>query len=135
MFRILFAALLAAAVLPAAASAAVFSRDWKTPGDGLLTYDDVNKREWLDLQVARLTNFPGNNPVERFQSLLGELGPSGRLRGFTVADRAALLSFAESAGIDPSTLEFTNQAATWNLISGSSAEFVGELTLLGGARG
>ena len=31
------------------ARGAVFERDWKTPGDGLLTYDDVNRRVWLDL--------------------------------------------------------------------------------------
>lgn len=31
------------------ASAAVMEVDWKTPGDGLLTYDTVNKRKWLDL--------------------------------------------------------------------------------------
>ena len=38
-------------------SAEVFERDWKAPGDGLLTHDDVNGREWLDLSVSRLINF------------------------------------------------------------------------------
>ena len=35
-------------------SAEVFERDWKTPGDGLLTYDDVNRQEWLDLTETQL---------------------------------------------------------------------------------
>ena len=45
VLRSVLASLLAANLC----SAAVFERDWKTPGDGLLTYDDVNRREWLDL--------------------------------------------------------------------------------------
>jgi hypothetical protein len=56
--------------------AGVFSRDWKTPGDGLLTYDDVNQREWLDLSVSRLDQFP----VPRFENV-GERGHSTFLVG------------------------------------------------------
>lgn len=33
-------------------SAGVVSRDLFEPGDGLLTYDDVNQREWLDFSVT-----------------------------------------------------------------------------------
>jgi len=32
--------------------AGVVERDFLAPGDGLLTYDDVNRREWLDLSFA-----------------------------------------------------------------------------------
>ena len=32
--------------------AAVVEHDFLAPGDGLLTYDDVNQREWLDLSYA-----------------------------------------------------------------------------------
>ena len=42
------------------AQAAAIERDWKTPGDGLLTYDDVSKRGWLDLTETQLFKFPGN---------------------------------------------------------------------------
>lgn len=34
------------------ATAGVVSRDLFEPGDGLLTYDDVNQREWLDFSVT-----------------------------------------------------------------------------------
>ena len=47
------------AFLPAAAHGGVISRDWKTPGDGLLTYDDVNKREWLICQRVDCQLFRG----------------------------------------------------------------------------
>lgn len=32
--------------------ATVLERDWKNRGDGLLVFDDVNNREWLDLTVT-----------------------------------------------------------------------------------
>ena len=46
------AAALALVLAAVQSQAAVFERDWLAPGDGLLTYDDVNKREWLDLSVS-----------------------------------------------------------------------------------
>jgi len=51
------------------ASGAVISRDWKTPGDGLLTYDTVSGREWLDLTYT-IEEFPIaiRDPEPRFLS-------------------------------------------------------------------
>lgn len=31
----------------------ISSQDWKTTGDGLLTYDSNTNREWLDLTVNK----------------------------------------------------------------------------------
>ena len=49
MRTLLIAILLSLA--PLTASATISERDLLEPGDGLLTYDDVNQREWLDLTV------------------------------------------------------------------------------------
>jgi hypothetical protein len=95
--------------------AAVISRDWKTPGDGLLTYDDVNQREWLDLTESRLAIFPAGM---RVQQLLTELGPGGKFEGFTWSKSGEFRDFAMSAGIDISTKEYVrNEAATRALIT------------------
>jgi hypothetical protein len=91
--------------------AAVFERDWKTPGDGLLTYDDVNRREWLDLSETILSSqFPGEDPSpqvtreNRYQYVVSETGPDGLFEGFSVGTAADVIALAESAGIDISTL-------------------------------
>ena len=42
-------------LLPTSLNAAVIERDWQTPGDGLLTFDTVNQREWLDLSETLLS--------------------------------------------------------------------------------
>jgi hypothetical protein len=52
------------------ARGAVFERDWQTPGDGLLTYDDVNRREWLDVTQTQLWLFPGNRSRRRIDRAL-----------------------------------------------------------------
>ena len=97
----------------ATTQAAVFERDWKTPGEGLLTYDDVNQREWLDLSETLLVNW-GSNPA----NVVAELGSGGYFEGFTFAKSADLIALAESAGIDTGTLEFvTNGAATSSLVT------------------
>jgi hypothetical protein len=64
------------------ANAAVFERDWQTPDDGLLTYDDVNRREWLDVSQSLLIQFPGSTLEQRYQSALAELAPGGMFEGF-----------------------------------------------------
>jgi hypothetical protein len=79
--------------------AAVFERDWQTPGDGLLTYDDVNRREWLDLTVSRVDQFP----EPWLDNAVAETGPGGLFEGFRWAKRNDVISFAESAGIDTTT--------------------------------
>jgi hypothetical protein len=103
--------------------AAVFERDWKTEGDGLLTYDDVNRREWLDLSQTILSDqFPGEDPSpfvtreNRYQYVVSQTVPGGLFDGFSVAKSLDVIAFAESAGIDTSTLdENTNAAAALSL--------------------
>ncbi|MCC6494538.1 MAG: hypothetical protein IT424_16125 [Pirellulales bacterium] len=87
--------------------AAVIQRDWKTPGDGLLTYDDVNQREWLDLsQTVLSSQFPGDDREAKYQFVLEQTSPSGAFAGFTTANAADVLALARSAGIDTSTLDY-----------------------------
>ena len=86
--------------------AAVISRDWKTPGDGLLTYDTVNRREWLDLAEAQLFKFPGDTLEERYQAVVAETSPGGMFAGFSVATRDDVFALADSAGIDTTTSNF-----------------------------
>ncbi|MCC6491620.1 MAG: hypothetical protein IT424_01215 [Pirellulales bacterium] len=127
MIRTFLAAGLLAGTLPAPAHAAVMSRDWKTPGDGLLTYDDVNKREWLDLSHTALSSqFPGADASpyvtreNRYHFVVGETYPEGLFAGFTVAKSADVVALAGSAGIDVSvtgTLNETAALALANLLS------------------
>lgn len=101
-------------------SAAVISRDWMTPGDGLLTYDTVNKREWLDLSQTLLSDqFPGSgsDPAEvresRYQYVASQVEPGGLFDGFRLARSIQVLDLAQSAGIDTSTFSYSiNSAAT-----------------------
>jgi hypothetical protein len=78
------------------ADAAIFQRDWKAPGDGLLTYDDVNQRVWLDVTESQLSKFP----EPRLDNALAELAPGGMFNGFTFAKRNDVFALAQSAGID-----------------------------------
>ena len=114
--RIVFGSLglLCAIVLVAhTACAAVFERDWKTPGDGLLTYDDINQREWLDIPVSNIENFE----IPQLENALLELSPGGLYEGFMLANGDDVLAFAQSASIDTSTREYeNNQGATGTLI-------------------
>ena len=103
------AALVAAVLLaPGLAPGAVIERDWLAPGDGLLTYDTINRREWLDISESLLVPFitpemaslPG---YERFDAAtdvaLAELLPGGRFEGFTLATRDDVIALRTSAGI------------------------------------
>jgi predicted Zn-dependent protease with MMP-like domain len=112
--------LLAVAIYVAAISgspAAVISHDWKTPGDGLLTYDTVNKREWLDLSQTLLQQFPGTAIEERYQSVVGELTAGKQFEGFMVAKRVDFFALAQSAAIDITTNDFnTNSGPVTRLI-------------------
>jgi hypothetical protein len=119
--RLFFAVALAAictCLPPRLSDAAVISRDWKTPGDGLLTYDTVNKREWLGLSETQLSQFPGSNLPERYQSVVSELAAGGMFAGFSVAVRNDVIAFAESAGVDTTTDDFArNEAPVRELIN------------------
>lgn len=105
-------------VSPRVLQAAVISRDWKTPGDGLLTYDDVNQREWLDLsQTILTTQFPGRSRDERFDYVIGQTSLGGIFGGFTAAKSHDVIALAQSAGIDTTTDDFaTNSEPTLNLV-------------------
>lgn len=104
------------------ASAAVFERDWKTPGDGLLTYDDVNKRVWLDLSVSRLDQFP----EPRLQNAIAQIAPGGLFEGFTWSSRSEVIELAHSAAIDTGTSEpAINQTPTEALMTLLGTTFEG----------
>ena len=106
------------------ATAAVFERDWKTPGDGLLTYDDVNQREWLDLSESQMLLFPGIHNSQRLPLALLELEPGGLFDGFIFAKTDDVITFAQSAGIDTSIRDYEmNQAATLNVMGLLSTTF------------
>ncbi|QDU54435.1 hypothetical protein [Aeoliella mucimassa] len=97
------------------ASAAVTERDWLAPGDGLLTFDDIHHREWLDLTESLTIDLGKRAPDDSFsfdyeRDLLAELEPGGRLEGFTAATTEDILSLAMSAGVDTSTSEFATNA-------------------------
>jgi hypothetical protein len=103
--------------------AAVFERDWQSPGDGLLTYDDVHRREWLDLSVSRLSQFP----EPRFENAIAEIASGGLFEGFTWAKSRAVRQLAVSGGIDISTTDVAiNGVPTDAMIDllGPTAEFL-----------
>lgn len=104
-------------LLPVQLIAAVFSHDWKTPGDGLLTYDDVNQREWLDLSETLLTDqFPGANLQMKYRVVLSETRLGGLFEGFSFAKSTDVIALAESAGIDTSTQEYATNSIPTTLL-------------------
>lgn len=114
-----FAAALLLIVSSPIAGGAVISRDWKTPGDELLTYDTVSGREWLDLPYTiEMFPVPLRDPEPRFQAVTQAIQPGGLLEGFVLAESSDLIGLAESAGIDVSTHDReTNFANTVALIN------------------
>lgn len=75
---------------PQALDAAVFERDLNAPGDGLLTYDEVNRREWLDL--------PETGGVQ-LADVITQMAPGARLEGFAFAALEDVSELAASAGV------------------------------------
>jgi hypothetical protein len=65
----------------------VVSRDLFEPGDGLLSYDDIHHREWLDFSVTSGLTFEDLNQL---------LESSPALSGFRIASDADVLSFFQS---------------------------------------
>ena len=111
--RSLVLAALLGSLLASSGTAAVFERDWLALGDGLLTYDDVNQREWLDLTETQIEQFPGDSLYEQIDSIVAETQPGGLFEGFVLATDSDVRELSESGGIDTSTLEFgTNSAAS-----------------------
>lgn len=84
---------------------AVISRDWKTPGDGLLTYDEVNSREWLELTETQLFKFPGDTLEEKYQAVINETSLGGMFAGFRPVISEDLVALAVSAGVDPDSFD------------------------------
>ena len=125
-------------------AAAVFQRDWKSPGDGLFTYDDVSGREWLVLTQTVLTELPGTTREAKIGYVQGQTNAGGVYAGFSLAGRDDITQLAESAGIDVSTQDFAaNNAAAVPLIellgkthsySGGIAFSVGFLKEVPGSR-
>ena len=97
--RFLFLTALLGATLPLSSRAAVMERDWLAPGDGLLTYDTVNQREWLDIPATLLSQF-GSTTEEAIPAALAELEPGGSLADFTLASREDVAALVASAGVD-----------------------------------
>lgn len=116
MGRALLASLVVVCVCARAAApvafAGVISHDWKSPGDGLLTYDDVNQREWLDLSQTLLSSqFPGADREAKFQFVMDQTGGGGLFDGFSIAQSSDVVALVESAGIDSSTQSYAINAA------------------------
>jgi hypothetical protein len=109
-----FVAVFAGLLWASFCSAAVFQRDWKTSGDGLLTYDNVNQREWLDLSQTQLSNqYPVADQEAKYQYVLSQTSAGGLFEGFTVAKSPDVIGLAQSAGINTSTLYYgLNGSAT-----------------------
>ena len=85
-------------VLLTAGSAEVIERDLFGPGDGLLAFDRVNKREWLDLEQSN---------VAHIEDLLERMVPGGDLEDFefaTIEDMQGLAESAELRWLEPWTL-------------------------------
>ena len=82
--------LIVALSVPAASSAGLIERDLWGSGDGLITFDSVNRREWLDLPTTLDTT------VSEVQI---EMEPGGRFEGFQFATRDDVLQLADAAGV------------------------------------
>lgn len=65
------------------AEADLVSRDLYEPGDGLLTYDEVNQREWLD--------FTETGKYANEEDFLTAISPGGELEDFHFARQEDLL--------------------------------------------
>lgn len=96
----LYLALFAAVNCAPDCRGAVVERDWLAPGDGLLTLDTVNQREWLDIPVSVLNQFHPSDLDLAVPLALQELQPGGRFEGFQFATRDDVEGLLFSAGID-----------------------------------
>ncbi len=71
-------------------NAGVVERDFLTPGDGLLTFDDVNQREWLDLTYSF---------EMELATIQSQMNPAGVLENFKFATLEDIKPFALSAEV------------------------------------
>lgn len=115
-------ALLTVAVLYAtigSTRAAIISRDFRAPGDGLLTYDSVSNREWLDITET------DDQPISDVQQ---SLSGCGALSGFKIATVDDVWSLAESTGY--TSAGNTTTGNPYFSIANELINFVGESILL-----
>ncbi len=87
--RTLLIALLLPLLVQLPANAAIFERDFLQPGDGYLTYDDVNRREWLDLTFTTGMELDHVIAAREYESF----------SNFRFATMADIEDFADSAGV------------------------------------
>ena len=86
-----FAALaVALAAVGTSAHADLVSVDWKSSGDGLLTYDTNSGLYWLDWTQGLQYSY---------NDMLGQLGAGGAFAGFHYASEADLTGFMISGGV------------------------------------
>lgn len=116
MPRHMILGLLVLVFTPVVSRSAVFERDWVAPGDGLLTYDDVNQREWLDLTETQLFNFPGNTLQEQYAAVVAHTASGSEYSEFLVAMEDDVRALAESAGINTTTLDFEANGASASIV-------------------
>jgi hypothetical protein len=92
--RISFAMVLALSIVGtfSDARAAIIERDFYSAGDGLLTYDTVNQREWLDVIATYGITQPQLDDL---------LIPDGPLAGFELGSFDDVKALLVSAGFDP----------------------------------
>ena len=102
----------------ASTNAAVVERDWLAPGDGLLTYDTVSGREWLDLPVTRLSQYTNLSTardkldiIDGVANALPLLEPGGPFEEFTLASSDDVFELFSSAGIDQTSIETILQSS------------------------
>lgn len=77
-------------VAPLLANAALISVDLESPGDGLITRDTLNNREWLDLPATSGASLAG---------VMADMMPGGRYAGFTFASLDEVTGLAASANV------------------------------------
>lgn len=75
---------------PLQAPADVMAHDLEASGDGLLTYDTINKRQWLDLPLT------AGAPLAE---VMAYMAPHGKLAEFKFATLADVTDLAKSADV------------------------------------
>ena len=111
MIRIIAVAATAFLATQALAASLVTSRDWQSPGDGLLTYDAATNTEWLDLYLTSTSSF------ELVQTYIS---PGGIYEGFRVASVEEVWELMTNFGL---LLGAPGEEVTF---SGSQAQAVGD---------
>jgi hypothetical protein len=89
---------LACLILSGELNGAVIERDLHSVGDGLLTYDTVSGREWLDLTATPSVT------LAQIQASFGTGGLRELFGGFEIAQYEDVFALANSAGISPDAM-------------------------------